>query len=429
MAAASLIDAGADVNVLMEALNSLNVPGFDIRITRKSKAGIDCCDFDVVLDAVHDGHDHDMEYLYGHAEEHEHSHEEEHGHSHEHNHEEEHEHSHVHNHAEGHAHHEHRGLNEINAIIDSARLTDGARNLAHKIFDILAEAESKAHAVPKENVHFHEVGAVDSIVDIVAAAVCIDNLNIDGAIVPFVSEGTGTVRCQHGILPIPVPAVANIVRDNDINIRFMDEQGEFVTPTGAAIVAAIKTSDKLPDNYRIESIGYGVGKREYNRPNFVRAMLINVENSGENDYDKDKDCIYKLETNIDDCSGECLGLVMDKLLKAGARDVFYTPIYMKKNRPAYLLSVICTYDDIDTLENIIFNGTTTIGIRRCRMERTVLPRQIITIDTPYGQADVKKCIIKDTVRYYPEYDSIVKMLENNDKLSYSEAYRCIIDSL
>ena len=102
---------------------------------------------------------------------------------------------------------------------------------------------------------------------------------------------------------------------------------------------------------------------------------------------------------------------------------------MKKNRPAYLLSVICTYDDIDTLENIIFNGTTTIGIRRCRMERTVLPRQIITVDTPYGQADVKKCIIKDTVRYYPEYDSIVKMLENNDKLSYSEAYRCIIDSL
>ncbi len=276
MLVAALLDLGADKAVLAKALDSIPAKGFSYNISRVSKAGVDCCDFDVVLDAEHENHDHDMAFLHGAEAAHEHEHEHHHEHCHEHEHEHHHEHCHEHEHTphEHHHAHEHRGLKEVIAIINATEMTDAARALALKIFDIIAEAEGKAHAVAKEDVHFHEVGAIDSIVDIVAIAVCADNLGVKSVIVPELCEGRGTVRCQHGVLPVPVPATANIMQKFGFNVRLLPVQGEFVTPTGAAAAAALKTSDELPEQFKIVAIGLGAGKRSYERPSILRALLI-----------------------------------------------------------------------------------------------------------------------------------------------------------
>lgn len=269
MLVAALLDLGADRAKLDEALQSIPAKGFTYNISRVSKAGVDCCDFDVVLDAEHENHDHDMSFLHGEAvAAHVHSHE------HEHCHEHHHDHDHVHTPHEHHHHHEHRGLKEVIEIINGTQMSEQARALALKIFDIIAEAEGKAHAVAKEDVHFHEVGAIDSIVDIVAIAVCFDSLGVDEVIVPELCEGRGTVRCQHGVLPVPVPATANIMQSFGLNVRLLPVQGEFVTPTGAAAAAALMTTDELPEQFKICAIGLGAGKRQYERPSILRALLI-----------------------------------------------------------------------------------------------------------------------------------------------------------
>ena len=276
MLVAALLDLGADKEALAKALTSIPAKGFSYKISRVSKAGVDCCDFDVILDAEHENHDHDMAFLHGDAIAHVHEHCHEHTHEHEHCHEHHHEHTHEHEHTpHEHQHkHEHRGLKEVIAIINATQMTDAARELALKIFDIIAEAEGKAHAVAKEEVHFHEVGAIDSIVDIVAIAVCADNLGVKSVIVPELCEGRGTVRCQHGVLPVPVPATANIMQKFGFNVRLLPVQGEFVTPTGAAAAAALKTGDELPEQFKILGIGLGAGKRSYERPSILRALLI-----------------------------------------------------------------------------------------------------------------------------------------------------------
>lgn len=281
MLVAALLDLGADKEVLAKALKSIPAQGFTYNVSRVAKAGVDCCDFDVILDAEHENHDHDMAFLHGngdalvhehhHEHEHEHHHDEDHCHEHEHCHHHE---EHMHTPHEHHHHHEHRGLNEVISIINAVEMTDKARAIALKIFDIIAEAEAKAHALPKTEVHFHEVGAIDSIVDITAIAVCVDNLGVENIIVPELCEGRGTVRCQHGVLPVPVPATANIMQQYGLNVRLLPVQGEFVTPTGAAAVAALKTSDELPQQFKILAIGLGAGKRTYERPSILRAMLI-----------------------------------------------------------------------------------------------------------------------------------------------------------
>lgn len=397
MAVAALLDLGADENVLRQALKSLPVSGYEVKISRVVKSGLDACDFNVILDKAHENHDHDMEYLHGHDHHHDH------GHHHDHHH-----------------HHEHRGLKEIMEIIRQGEMTDGAKALAVKIFQIIGQAEAKAHGVPADQVHFHEVGAVDSIVDIVAFAVCFDNLGITEVVLPRLNEGTGTVRCQHGILPVPVPAVANIVSDCQLPLHIMDVAGEFVTPTGAAIAAAIFTSTKLPETFYIKKIGLGAGKRHYERPSLLRAMLIGTPE------DK-QDCIYKLETDIDDCSGETLGFVSELLFEAGARDVHFMPVYMKKNRPAYELCVICTPEAVETMEQIIFENTTTIGIRKIPVERTILPRLVKNVQTPFGEARVKVCELNGQQRFYPEYESVTALCRQHH-MSYSQMYACIMEA-
>lgn len=414
MTVGALLDLGADRKVLEEQLGSLPIDGFRIEIGRVQKSGLDACDFRVLLDQEHENHDHDNAYLYGHRHEDSHAHSCE-GHMHEghmhHGHGE-------HPHAHGCAHtHEHRGLPEITSIIQNSGITERAKIIATNIFTVLAEAEAKAHGKAIEEVHFHEVGAVDSIVDIAAVSICLDNLNITEVIVPELYEGRGTVRCQHGIIPVPVPAVVNIVGRHGIALHMTETEAELVTPTGAAIVAAVRTSDKLPGRYKISRVGTGAGKRDYKRPSILRGMLIEPE-SGHTD------SIYKLESNIDDCTGESLGYAMERLLEAGARDVHYTPVYMKKNRPAYQLNVLCSEETVPRIEEIIFKETTTIGIRRVRMERTVMRREIRTLATSLGEAKVKVCRLgcSDIIRVYPEYESAAD-ISREKKLPYQDVWR------
>ncbi len=315
MTVAALLDAGADETVLMNVLDQINAGGFEVNISQVKKSGLVCKDFDVVLDEAHDGHDYDMEYLYGHVHEkqdekiysgNDHSHDHTHSNNHDntcdcnysytheldtHHHDNTEPHTHEsdthHDHAGIHTHdgashpHTHRGMAEINAILDDLIMTEGARSITDSIFAILAQAESQAHGVPVDQVHFHEVGAIDSIVDIVATAVCLDNIKthfgIEKIIIPKLIEGQGSVRCQHGILPVPVPAVANIVASYNIPMEIIDVAGELVTPTGAAIVAAVTTDTQLPAQFTIEKIGMGAGKRDYGLAGFVRAMIIEGE--------------------------------------------------------------------------------------------------------------------------------------------------------
>lgn len=443
MTAAALLDLGAGREALERALGSLPVDGFSVAISRVKKSGLDVCDFDVRLDAAHENHDHDMEYLFGghltesghshgtdvqaeaiaaHVNSHEHDggHSHEHGHDHEHDHNHVHGHDHMHDHGRAHDHthhHEHRGMKEILEIIAQADMTERAKATAVRIFEILAEAESKAHGVSREEVHFHEVGAVDSIVDIVTAAVCLDELDVTEVIVPYLCEGNGMVRCQHGLIPIPVPAVANIVQNHGLVLKPTEIQGELVTPTGAAIVAAIRTSDRLPERFTIQKIGLGAGKRQYERPSILRAMLIEEPS-------EKSDEICRLETNIDDCTGEMLGYVMERLFEAGARDVHYTPVFMKKNRPAWQLNVICDPKDRERMEEIIFAETTTIGIRRINMQRTVLKRESSSVSTPFGEAAVKVCRLADGKRFYPEYDSVRALAQKSGR-SFQEIYELV----
>lgn len=450
MFVAALLDLGADRKALDQAVSSIPAKGFTVEIGRVQKAGIDCCDFNVILDRDHENHDHDMAYLYGplpevreevHEEHHCHCHEEEHDHGeghhchchgddHEHHeeehhchcheddhgeehhchcHEEEHHHEegHHHHHGEGH-HHEHRHLKDVEAVIDGTDMTESARALAKKIFRIVAEAESKAHNLPIEEVHFHEVGAIDSIVDIISAAVCFDSLGITSVIVPKLSEGTGTVRCQHGVLPVPVPATLNIVTAYHMPLEIMDAKGEYVTPTGAAIAAALATSHSLPASFTILKTGLGAGKRDYKeRTNILRAILID---DGGGDWEKDE--VVKLESDIDDTSGEVLGYTMKKLMDAGALDVHFSPIYMKKNRPAFELTVICKEEKKKEMEEIIFRETTTIGIREfSSLMRSILHREEKEVDTSFGPVKVKEVTLGSEKRCYPEYESVKKLAE------------------
>ncbi len=511
MVVGALLDLGANEAGLRRALDSLNVEGFEIAVTRKQISGIDACDFDVVLDEAHESHDHDMDYLYGgldgeeaheHHHDHESDHDHDHGHDHEHddhdhNHDHDHkhahkhghkhrhwfkhkhkhhgrnsademafdethdhgaehdrghdhayahghdaEHDHAHNHGHEHTHdhgghhhhHEHRSPADIAAIIDAADLAPRAKATAHRIFDIVAQAEAKAHGLPIEEVHFHEVGAVDSIVDVVAVAYCLDDLDVSDVYVTPLAEGHGRVRCAHGVLPVPVPAVTNIVAAHGLVLEQRDMQGELVTPTGAAIAAAVRTMDTPPTAYRVIRTGLGSGKRAYDPPSTVRAMVIEPVQVPEAAPQPQAQTLgmpdlWKLETELDDCTGEALGYVAQLLYDAGAFEVHYLPVFMKKNRPGYQIEVLCGTTKITELENIIFENTTTIGIRRCPEWRTALPREARQVETPLGTVQVKVVTLPSGVkRAYPEHDSVAA-LSNRAEISYQEALRVTLAAI
>ena len=464
MMVAALLDLGASREKLLAGLESLDVDGYRIEIGRRVKCGIEACSFEVILDGPEDGGSHDdlegdpvhshEEYVpchthedHGHDhEDHEHGHDhgtyahedhehdhghgthdhEEHNHGHEHDHED-HEHGHGHEH---HAHpHTHRNLADITGIIEQSAMTADAKKTALRIFGIVAQAEAKVHGKPIDQVHFHEVGAVDSIVDIAAVSICLDDLGIKEAVISELYEGSGHVHCQHGILPVPVPAVTAIAEAYGLYLRQTGNRGEMVTPTGAAIAAGIRTQEALPEVYRIVKTGMGAGKKDFPRANLLRASLIETrmeapgrEASGNEEKTVEKDeMLWTLETNVDDTTGEALGFVMEQLLAAGARDVCYLPAFMKKNRPAYLVKVICTEAKREELEELLFLHTTTIGIRRYPVERTVLPRQILTVETDAGTAQVKIVTRGERSFCYPEYEDVTKYA-GKAGISFQEAY-------
>lgn len=386
MTVAALLDLGASQEKLEAALESLRLEGYDCVVSRKTSYGLDGVDFDVRL------HDHD--------------------HDHEHD-------------GACHHHHEHRNLSDVYEVIDRGVMTDGARALAKRIFLIVAEAEATAHGVPLEQVHFHEVGAIDSIVDVVSAAVLVDDLGIDECVVDGLTEGRGFVRCQHGELPVPVPAVLNVARAFSIPLRRADVQGEMVTPTGIGIAAALRTRDSLPDKYRVEGVGVGLGKRDFGRANFLRAMILVEEAWAEACPSDEK--VWILECNIDDSTGEMLGLALERLMEAGARDAHFTPCFMKKNRPAYLLRVIADEERIGELEEVIFDVTTTIGIRRYRVERSCMQRAMAEVETPFGQVAVKVCAGAGIRRCYPEFES-VKRLSDASGVDFQTIFRLAQDA-
>ncbi len=347
MAVAALLDLGASREKVTRALESLNLAGYSVKISRVNAQGIDACDFDVRL------HDH--------------------------------------------PHHHHRGLSDIFPVIDSANASPEAKALAKRIFQIVAEAEAQAHGQPVEEVHFHEVGAIDSIVDIVAVAVCIDDLAPGGVVISTLREGCGHVMCQHGLLPVPVPATANIIRSHGLPVCITDEPGEKITPTGAAIAAALRTRPALPERFTIERVGIGAGKRTFKAPNVLRAMLIRPETAPE------KESVWVVETNLDDCTGEQLAYAVESLMAAGARDASASPLVMKKGRPGWLLRVIADAAHLPRLETLLLRETTAIGLRRYRVERTVLPREIREVTLPNGFLAKVKIT---QLRVKPEADSV-----------------------
>lgn len=443
MLVAALLDVAEDraraERVVRTALSSLPVAGFAIEVRRVVKAGLDCCDFNVVLDATHENHDHDMAYLHGDgaapatavATEFEPA---------------------LHGRDRGHDHgDEARGLAEIEALLDAAELTARARAFARKTFRILAAAEAKAHGVPIEQVHFHEVGAVDSIADIVAAAVLVDHLSVERVVLSQLVDGRGTVRCQHGVIPVPVPATLNICAAQGLPLGVCEVEGELVTPTGAALVAALDPTFELPARYAVRRVGLGAGKRSYVRPSIVRAIAIDPLEDAGTPARSASDCpgageaparagsaevfgaegrapaspdersglppkslsaevdapvrVVKLECDVDDATPEVLAYAADCLREAGAREVHWLPMFAKKGRPAYQLQVICVPDEVTALERIIFREVGTLGIRRSVWERSVLPRELVRIDTAFGEIALKRATLPDgTVRAKPEYE-------------------------
>lgn len=327
-------------------------------------------------------------------------------------------HEHHHEHHHDHHHHEHRNLAAVLDVIRRAELPDRAYALAEKIFTIVAEAEAAVHGKPIDEVHFHEVGAVDSIADIAAAAYCADQLGVDEVIVTSLSEGSGFVHCAHGDLPVPVPAVLKIAEKYAVPLRRIDEVGEMTTPTGIAIAAALRTRSVLPEQYVIRKTGIGFGKKEFKRPNLLRAMLLE-EQTAESSAD---DRIMLIETNLDDCTGEQIGLASGKLFDAGAKDVHTIPCYMKKNRPGVLLRVLCEPEKSTEMEQIIFRETTAIGLRKQLIERVCLERTVSDVRLPVGPVAVKRSRWSGGVICSPEYES-VKALAERSGIPFCDLYK------
>ena len=373
MTLGALLEIVGDEKYLLEELKKLNIDGYKIEISKQVKNGITGTYVNVLLE-----------------------------HEHHHSHEDEHEHY----HHEHHHHHEHRNLNDVNNIIDNSSLDNNTKDLAKRIFLRVAKAESKVHNKPLDEVHFHEVGAIDSIVDIVGTAILINKINPDKIISSIVNDGYGFIECAHGTMAVPVPATSEIFANSNVKFRQIDIDTELVTPTGAAIIAELAEDFITLPAMVTEKIGWGTGTKDLKIPNVLKVYFGEIQENSEN--------FVVMETNIDDCSGEILGYTSEKLFENGALDVFYTPIFMKKNRPAYRLTVACRKEDMFKLQNIIFKETTTIGIRYRFESRTELGREFVEIDTKYGKIRAKKVTNNSETYVYPEYESMKELAEKNN---------------
>lgn len=387
MTLGALTEIIGDENYLLNELKKLNIDGYKIEISKKIKNGITGTYVDVILDNEHT--------LDHHTDLHEHHHEHNHSSSHEH-------------------HHEHRNLEDVNKIIENSSLNNDVKDLAKKIFLRVAEAESKVHNKTLDEVHFHEVGAIDSIVDIVGTAILINKINPDKIISSIVNDGYGFIECAHGTISVPVPATSEIFVNSKVKFRQIDIDTELVTPTGAAIIAELAEEFKTLPTMTIEKIGWGTGSKDLKIPNVLKVYYGDMQEKAED--------FLVMETNIDDSTGEILGYVQEKLFEEGALDVFFTPIFMKKGRPAYRLTVACKRKDMLKLQNIIFRETTTIGIRYRFESRTELTREFVEIDTKYGKIKAKKVINNGETYIYPEYENMKKLAKENN-IPLKELYK------
>lgn len=425
----ALIDLGVDPHKLARQLEKLKLDGYHLHISNQERQGIAGIKFD-----VHLAHDH----------EHQHDdcgcdHEpEEHGHAHDHSHASEHHH---HDHGDHeHSHDDSRNFSDIKKLITKSKLSPWVKQKSIAVFQRIADAEGKIHGKPASEVHFHEVGAVDSIVDIVGACIGLELLGKPRVLASPVVEGTGWIRCAHGRFPIPAPATLAILGARKIPVSQCDEPNELITPTGAALLAEFAESFAPLSGMAAEKIGFGLGTRENKtRPNVVRAVLgaqskVQSPKSKATDsalalhtshLDWETDRIAVLETNLDDVSSEILGAFVESALAAGALDVFHTPIQMKKNRPGVLLSVLCAEADADKFSELLLRETTAFGVRRTIAERRKLKREFVTVKTKFGPVTVKLGKLNGkVVQAAPEFESC-KKLAAQKKVPLRQVYEAV----
>lgn len=440
----AMIDAGVDPDYLISELNKLPVGGFRLNICRDQKHSIEGTRVDVILDEADasghkhkhghgSDHGHDHEHKHDHDHDHGHGHEHKHDHDHGHGHDHSHEHSHDHGHEHGHKHkhdhehrqgnqktsahphpggpnHVHRNLDDITGIIQQSGLTDATKNRALDMFQRIAVAEAKIHGVPVSKIHFHEVGALDSIVDIIGAAICLEYLNPDRILCSTIELGSGTIRCAHGIMPVPAPATAEILRD--IPVRTGGTSHEATTPTGAAILAA--SVDEFTDrpSFRPKKTAYGIGQRDADLPNVLRVFVGEATADGIPLATADSKVM--IECNIDDMNPEHYPHVMDLLMSGGASDVCFTPTIMKKGRPGIIISVLSDASLQRSMTEIILRETTTLGVRSYPVSRTMLDRETERFESSLGHVAVKKSYLNGRLlKWKPEFNDCRKLAQEH----------------
>lgn len=426
----ALLDAGVPARLFEETIAALNL-GATLEIARVTRGGVSATKADVVVNGEKDlprevfqaQKKAGVHVATAHAHEHAHSHDHSQGHSHSHD-------------AQASAERHHRGLREIRQIITAAPISDTAKHRAIAIFEALGAAEAKIHNVPAEDVHFHEVGAVDSIVDIACAAVGSDALGVDEWICSPLNVGGGTVECAHGTLPVPAPATLELLHQRGAPIYSSGIQKELVTPTGAAIVSVLATRFENFPAMRVEKIGYGAGYRELSgTPNVLR---LTIGETGESALSAasatsafNGDPVTVLEATIDDLSPQVFGYLFDRALAAGALDIFTIPVQMKKSRPGLLLTVLCQPQHRDQLARLIFAETTTLGIRIHDEQRYCLARRHVSVNTPWGEVRVKLASLNgDVTNYSPEYEDCRRIAEQHNiplKTVIHEAVRLYLE--
>jgi len=436
MLLAALVDLGADLAYVKRELLTLPIDDFDLWVEEVDKRGIMAKKLHIRLPEV--GHHHHHGHEHGHSHEHglhEHGHLHEHGlHEHTHDHHEhvhhhlenghlhlDHGHSHDHDHGHHH-HHEHRKAATILEMIRESDLPERVKARSLAIFEAIAVAEGKIHGIDPSEVHFHEVGAMDSIIDTIGICLAMEDLGVDEIIASPVPTGYGKVRMAHGLYPIPAPATAELLRG--IPLAKSHVQGELTTPTGAGVLKALATHFGPLENFKVDKIGYGAGTKDFETPNVIRALLGEVHSATAGD--AGRETIHVLEAQLDDCTAETLGYAMERLFEAGALDAYFTPVQMKKNRPGTLLTVLCLPPISERLEEILLEETTTFGVRRSIWTRRILEREIETTSTPYGDVRVKIGRLGERVmQMTPEYEDVAR-LAREQGVPFLDVYRAAI---
>lgn len=435
MLTAALLELLPDPEGFVAELNALKIPGVEYHREPSVKCGITGTHMTVkVHGEEEESHDHHHEHHHDHEDhDHHHEHDDDHG-EHHHHHDEEHPHEHFHDHEhgghdhhhdhEGHGHHHHHAsMADIEHIVrDHMELPKKVQDDVLAVYGLIAEAESHAHGRPVTEIHFHEVGTMDAIADVVAVCLLMNKIAPDEVIVSPVHVGSGQVHCAHGILPVPAPATAFILKDAPIYGGAI--RGELCTPTGAALLKHFATKFGNMPAMRVSAIGYGMGKKDFEAANCVRAMLgesdVSAQTGTDEAYRQQSTAsnsgawepgeeVYELSCNVDDMTGEEIGFAMERLFEAGARDVYTIPIGMKKNRPGILIRTLCTEDTKERIVETIFKHTTTIGIRECAMKRYVLDRKLEEVETPYGTIHRKTSTGYGTKREKLEFDDLAKI--------------------